>query len=35
MSLLVIQEVLGLLVHLLTTNDKYSVVNSDNFTQPI
>ena len=35
MSRLVISEILGLLFNLLTADDKYSLRNSSNFSQPI
>ena len=35
MSLLVIQQILGLFIHTLTSDGKYSLLNSDNLTQPV
>ena len=35
MSLLVIHKILGLLVNILTADDKYSFLNRDNLAQPI
>ena len=35
MSLLAIGEILGLLVNLLTADDKYFICNGENFLQPI
>ena len=34
-SLLAIQKILGLLVNTLTTDDKYTLLNTDTLTQPI